>query len=193
MTKSANIESIEKATGKSWEDWLKFLDKAGAKAMAHPDIVHVVYEHLVKSGVFDDSSANQMGRQNSSGWWSQGVTVAYEQHIGRRQPGQRADGSFEISVTKVLGDSMADTMKWWTDKVKGRHEFNGVKTDGEPRLSSTPRAHSWRADLTDGSKLLVTASERSSGKAMIAITIQKLTSTKAAESWRTYCKQLLRN
>ena len=38
MTKSANIESIEKATGISWEDWLKFLDKAGAHSMSHPDI-----------------------------------------------------------------------------------------------------------------------------------------------------------
>ncbi len=191
MTKPSNIESIEKATGKSWPEWLKLLDKAGARQMSHPEIVHVVYEHLVKSGVFDDSVANQKGRQNSSGWWSQGVTVAYEQHVGRRQPGQRADGSFEISVTKVLGDSMDDVMKWWTDRVKTMYSFNGVKLDGEPRISVTPRAHNWRADLADGSKLLVVASERSTGKAMISVTVEKLTSAKAAESWRTFWKQFL--
>lgn len=191
MTKSANIESIEKATKKSWADWLKFLDKVGAKDMSHPDIAHAVYEELAKSGVFDDSAANKEGRQNSSGWWSQGVTVAYEQHIGRRQPGQRADGSFEISVTKVLGDSVADAMQWWTSQAKTMHEFNGTKMAGEPRTSTTKWSHNWRVDLADGTRILVTASARSTGKAMIAITTQKLTTAKAADSWRAYWKKFV--
>ena len=193
MTKPVNIESIEKATGKSWADWLKFMDKIGAKGMSHPDIAHAVYGHLVESKVFDDSAANKDNRQNSSGWWSQGVTVAYEQEIGRRQPGQRADGSFEISVTKVMGGSVSGVMDWWTSHAKTMHEFNGVKVDGEPRTSITKWSHNWRADLADGSKILVTASERSTSKAMISITLQKLSSAEAADSWRAYSKKLLDN
>lgn len=191
MTKPVNIESIEQATGKSWEDWLKFLGKIDAKNLSHPEIAHAVYERLVKSGVFDDSAADQAGRQNSSGWWSQGVTVAYEQQIGRRKPGQRSDGSYEISVTKVMGDSVSDVMKWWTNKTKTIHQFNDVKIAGESRTNVTKWSHNWRADLADGSRLLITASERSSGKAMLSITVQKLTSAKDAEAWRTYWKQFL--
>ena len=94
-------------------------------------------------------------------------------------------------MTKVLGDDMADAMNWWTGKVEGASEYNGVKMAGEPRITVTPRAHNWRADLANGSKLLVSASERSSGKAMISITVEKLTTAKDAESWRTYWKQFL--
>lgn len=167
------------------------MDKIGATKMSHSELAHKVYEHIVASGVFDDTAANTDGRQNSSGWWSQGVTVAYEQHIGKRNPGQRADGSYEISVTKVLGDTMADTMKWWTDKVEGMSEYNGVKLDGEPHMSITPRAHNWRAKLTNGSRLLASASERSSGKAMISITVEKIANAEDAEAWRGYWKQFL--
>lgn len=186
-----NIESIEQATGMPWPEWLEFFESVGAKDLTHPEIAHKAYERIVASGMFDDQAANHEGRQNSSGWWSQNVTVAYEQHIGRRKPGQRADGTYEVSVTKSVGSDMADAMAWWMDMVAGQSEFNGVKLDGEPRTSVTPAAHNWRADLADGSKLLVSASERSSGKAMIAVTVQKLESSKAAESWRTYWKQFL--
>lgn len=186
-----NIESIEQATGLSWPEWLVFFESVGAKDLTHPQIARHAYEHIVASGVLDDTAANARGRQNSSGWWSQNVTVAYEQHIGRRKPGQRADGTYEVSVTKSIGSDMADAFVWWMDMVAGQKEFNGVELDGEPRTSVTPVAHNWRADLADGSKLLVSASLRNSSKAMIAITVQKLSSSKDAEQWRAYWKQFL--
>jgi hypothetical protein len=45
------------------------------------------------------------------GWWTQAVTMAYEQYIGRPVPGQRPDGTFQKSVSKStsLGSSVIVT------------------------------------------------------------------------------------
>ena len=58
---------------------------AGATELGHSKIARwLVEEHRV------------------DGWWAQGITVSYEQARGLRAPGQRADGTFEASVTKTL-------------------------------------------------------------------------------------------
>lgn len=191
MTKPANIEGIEKATGISWDEWIVFLDNIGAKELSHPEIAAKVYERIVESGVFDDTVANRQGRQNSSGWWSQGVTVAYEQHIGRRQPGQRSDGTYEVSVTKTIDGTMDDAMQWWLGKAEGMTEFSGVKLSGEPRSTSTPVARNWRIDLADGTKLLVSTSAKGKDKALMAVTTQKLGSSEDAEAWRAFWREFL--
>jgi hypothetical protein len=79
-TKPINTAAIEKGTGRSWNEWLAFLESIGAEKLSHKQIA----ERVTASG-------------HTSGWWSQSIAVAYEQSIGRRLPGQVEDGTFQAS------------------------------------------------------------------------------------------------
>jgi hypothetical protein len=173
MTKPMNIAAIEKATGKSWEEWLAFFKDIGAKELNHHEISLKVFE------------------TGTPGWWAQSVTVAYEQHIGRRVPGQRSDGKYEVSVTKTLSGTLDDAFAWWLAKVAEVKEFSGVLLAGEPQASKTDKWRHWRVSLSDGSKVIVSASQKAPGKALLAVTSQKLASNEDAEHWRAYWKKFL--
>ena len=93
MTKPVSIAGIVKATKITWPEWLSFFKNVGAKDLTHPEIAAKAYEKMAAS-------------QDSRRWWSQAVTVAYEQHIGRRQPGQRSDGTYEVTLNKTFNLSL---------------------------------------------------------------------------------------
>lgn len=84
-----NTQAIEQATGASWQEWCAFLDESGAAQLDHNAIVR-------KARKF----------KQISGWWAQSVAVAYEQHIGRRKPGQRSDGLFNASASRTIVGSL---------------------------------------------------------------------------------------
>jgi len=86
-------ESVARATGKGWDEWLKVLDRAGARSMEHKEIALLLSR---KCGV--------------PNWWSQMVTVGYEQARGLRDVYQHADGyaantsrTFEVDVERLFG------------------------------------------------------------------------------------------
>lgn len=173
MTKAIETKLFKEKTGKTWEEWITYLDGVNAKDLNHMEIAEKVYE------------------TGCPGWWGQSVTVAYEQHIGRREPGQRDDGSFEVSVSKTLPGTMADAMQWWVSMVGDNKTFNGVQLLSDPRGTVTPVANNWRADLSDGSKLLVSTSDKDTDKALFTITVQKIPTAEAAEKWRNFWKQFI--
>lgn len=178
MTKPANIESIEKTTKILWDDWLKFFKAIDAKDLAHREIADKVYEKL------KDSLEN-------AGWWSQTLTVAYEQHIGRRKPGQRSDGTYEAAVTKTIGNTMDDAMQLWLNFADEGQNFNGVKFDGEPSKTKTSINRHWAVNLADGTRVSADANVRSSGKAMISITHSKLKNAGDKDQWHSYWKNII--
>jgi uncharacterized protein YndB with AHSA1/START domain len=89
--------AVEKATGKTWTQWLRVLDKAGAGSMPHKEIALYLAE---RHGVGD--------------WWSQMVTVGYEQARGLRQKHQKPDG-FEVSSSKTVNAPVADLFAAFQD------------------------------------------------------------------------------
>lgn len=78
-------EAVREATGKSRDEWFELLDAAGATTWKHQAIARWL-----------------VADQGVDPWWSQGVTVAYEQERGIRRPGQRQDGTYETSVTRTV-------------------------------------------------------------------------------------------
>lgn len=78
-------ERLKAATGRVRAEWHALLDAAGAARWKHPEIARWLYE-----------------TQGVDGWWAQGITVGYEQAHGRRLPGQQADGTFSVTVTKTI-------------------------------------------------------------------------------------------
>ncbi|MCO5229370.1 MAG: hypothetical protein M9934_13960 [Thermomicrobiales bacterium] len=83
-------EAITNATGKGWDAWKAILDEWNAPAKSHTEIARYLSD---EHGVPD--------------WWAQGVTVGYERMIGRREAGQRNDGSYSASTSKTIAAPMS--------------------------------------------------------------------------------------
>ena len=85
MAQAISNEAVLKGTGKAWQQWCDALDAANAQNMSHKDIAQwLVTEH------------------GTSHWWTQMLTVNYEQHIGRRVVGQDCTGKFRVSASKTI-------------------------------------------------------------------------------------------
>lgn len=134
MARAQNVKNFDKTTGRSWEDWLGFLEGIGAVSMSHTEAASRVFETVL-----------------TSGWWAQGITVAYEQHIGRRAPGQVGAEQFSTSVTRTLTGSMDEALDRWLRLVGDRKEFDGVVFGRAPKVSRTEKRRFWRCGLADGS------------------------------------------
>ena len=90
-------QAVMKATGRAWDEWLKVLDRAGARAMAHKDIA------LVLSRKFSVPD-----------WWCQMVAVGYEQARGLRKARQTA-GGFIASASKTVSVDVDRLYNAWND------------------------------------------------------------------------------
>jgi hypothetical protein len=171
MTKASNIASIEKSTGKQWDEWLELLNKADAKTLSHLELSKLVEAEL--QGVVDSPS-----------WWAQSVTVAYEQAIGRRVPGQLANGLFELAVSKAVIKPrdvlFAQAVEWF----EGQSILDG-KEYTNPRQTTTPKRSNWRCDFEDGSKFAVTV-EGNEEKSKLVLSHTAVPTQDEANQWKAY-------
>lgn len=99
-TAGISSEAVEKATGRSWDAWLKVLDRDGAKAMSHKQIAELLHT-----------------KHEVAPWWSQMVTVGYEQARGLREANQKADG-YTVSASRVLGVPLSQLYDAWKSARK---------------------------------------------------------------------------
>ncbi|QTX04100.1 hypothetical protein [Agromyces archimandritae] len=149
-TELTGNEAVERATGKSRDAWFALLDGEDATTRTHTEIARLLVEDF---GV--------------DAWWAQGLTVAYEQVRGIRLPGQRADGSFEVSVTRTLPGSEGRTEdEVLAALIAGLVARLGREPDAVSRGVKYPTAR-WRLD--EGA-LTASASPTPSGRTQIGIT-----------------------
>jgi hypothetical protein len=106
-------------TGRSWGEWLAYFDSIGAAALSHQEIV----ARAAESG--------------APPWWRQMVTVAYEQHIGRRLPGQAPDGTFTMNASRSCARSLDDSLDRWTAAFAGTTDIDGLAVTQGPDVSSS--------------------------------------------------------
>jgi hypothetical protein len=144
-------EAVREATGHDRAEWFALLDEGGAARWKHRDIATwLVTEHRVDP------------------WWSQNVTVAYEQARGIRQPGQRQDGSFEASVSRTVALGTTEALRALATVV-------GEELDVEPlSLNLTAKHPTARFPLESGEYVLATASPLANGRSSIGLTWGKM-------------------
>ncbi|MFC7448845.1 hypothetical protein [Rhodococcus daqingensis] len=174
MTRPSNTDAIEKGTGRDWSEWIDLLDSAGAKGLPHNEIARLIQDEW-----------------GTTGWWAQSVTVAYEQQIGRRVPGQDCNGEFSVSVSKTLTGTMDEALSSWVTLVGGRTEFSDVAIFGDAAVSATEKWRYWRCTLEDGTRVGVTIHQKSPDRATLGIGHEKLESADAVEHWRPFWKTLV--
>jgi hypothetical protein len=153
MAANSRIQAVERATNRTWDEWLQYMDVIGAKNLSHHEIATRLLEELD-------------GKIDNVGWWAQSVTVAYEQYIGRRIPGQRPDGTFQTSVSKATKLGMKELMDKWEDFAARDEDVLGLIA-GDVRVSGTEKRITWRTKAHDGSDIRVTSEPKKDGTASI--------------------------
>jgi uncharacterized protein YndB with AHSA1/START domain len=90
---SVTEDAMRANTGKTWEEWFKILDKAGARMM-DPDEIAVLLQ-------------KQTGLSH---WWSQRVALAYAR-------GEPLAKRYEVTLTKIVAVPRATIWEAWHDSA----------------------------------------------------------------------------
>jgi len=126
-------EAVRAKTGKGWAEWFAILDKAGAAAWPHKEIASFLHE------------------QGCGDWWSQMVTVGYEQARGLRVKHQTADG-FTAGASKTVAAPLATLFRAWTDT---RRRAQWLADAADVTVRSATRNKSLRLLWADGTSSIV--------------------------------------
>ncbi|MEJ5997958.1 hypothetical protein [Corynebacterium sp. H130] len=155
-------------TGRTLDEWL--VELGDPNALTHKEMA----AWFVDKGV--------------SPWWAQNLTVAVEQHIGRRVVGQTCAGTFSANASKTVKGEWDPTFEAFTrfmtpDRLP--------MASSEPSTSATEKWRYWRTQLVDGSKVVITCQEKPGGKVTFAVNHDGLEDIVSRETMKTHWRQVL--
>lgn len=176
MVRTMNVAALENGTGKSWSEIEQYLAGIGADQLSHKEIAGKLHEDGI-----------------AEAWWAQSVTVAYEQQIGRRVPGQDCNGEYSVSVSKTIIGELDDALRVWQEHVGSAEAFSAIDISRGPERSSTEKWRYWRCGLSDGSRVNVNIYQKAAGKAALSIQHERLESSEQVEHWRAFWKDYVRD
>ncbi|MDO5618120.1 hypothetical protein [Kocuria sp.] len=171
--------AIADATGLQWARWAQILDDAGGAQLTHKQLAEVAYAAMPAS-------------VDNGGWWAQAVTVAYEQWIGRRVPGQAHDGTFQVSATRTVTGDMQEVFDRWCALAADLTQLDGTEVKDGPRTSGTAKRLHWGVTLVDGSRGSVDVSQKSADKVLVAASQVNLKAADQVDRWRAVWKDQLK-
>lgn len=161
-------EAVEAKTGKNWSRWFKHLDAAGGKKMTHQEIVaHLRDKHDVRP------------------WWTQMITVTYEQARGLREKHQKPSG-FEISVSRTIDAPIGKAYKAWTDEKTRQRWLPDSLTIRKATVNKTIRI-GW----DDGTLVAAAFVHKGNGKCQVVAQHAKLKDAKAGAKMKKYWSEAL--
>jgi hypothetical protein len=164
-------EVIRRNTGRTWDEWFALLDAWGGAERPHPEIARwLVEEHGV------------------GGWWAQGVTVAYEQARGLREPGQRRGGLYEVNASKTVAVPVERLYEAFADPtLRGRWLPGGAL-----EVRTARPGKSIRANWEDGStRLLVAFTARGEAESQVAVTHERVPDSATADKLKAFWRERL--
>jgi hypothetical protein len=161
--------AIEKATGCTWERWVYALDRAKASEWPHRDIATYVQQ-----------------KYKVSDWWAQSVTVGYERIKGLRVPGQRRDGSYEATKSKVIAVPVGK-LYGAVSNAAVRAQWLDVPLD----VTSASKNKSMRARFPDGTPLDFGFVGKGEAKSQVALGHRKLKSPADATRMKAFWTEKL--
>ena len=162
--------AVQRATGKSWDEWFALLDGWQGKTHNHTEIARHVHETY---GI--------------DGWWAQSVTVGYERARGMRALHERPDGfsmnaskTFPVPVERLFAAFVEhDERERWLEAVELR-----------PRTSQPPR--SARFDVLPGeTRLAVTFVTKGPRKAAAQLQQDRLANAEDVARWKALWREEL--
>lgn len=175
-TKASNVGALERASSRSWHDWLALFDAAGAASLSHSDIAKIARDAMPSS-------------LKNPEWWAQDAAIAFEQHMGLRVPGQSSAGDFRVSVSRTLGFGRDDAIERWIASFAAVTHLGHALDNA--RTSRTDKRSFWRASLEGAGKVEVAALAKEPGRSLVTVNHTALTSDTDIEPWRAHWKTCL--
>jgi uncharacterized protein YndB with AHSA1/START domain len=163
-------ERVTAATGRGWQGWFELLDEWGGARHTHTEIARWLREeHGVQS------------------WYSQSITVGYEQARGLRAPGEHADG-FAISASRTIAVPVARLFEAFDDEVLREQWLSGA----DLRLRTATASRSARYDWEDGSTRVNVGFVDAGGvKSTVAVSHERLPDADTAEEMKAWWRERL--
>lgn len=158
-------EAVLKATGRAWEEWLKVLDRAGAKSMEHKEIA------LMLSRKFSVPD-----------WWSQMVSVGYEQARGLRKVGEKANG-FSATASRTVGIPLEKLFSAWSEPRSRMRWLPDAPLKVRRSTDCKSMRMTW---TTGGTDVDVNFAAKGPHKSMVAVEHARLPNPAAATRQKAY-------
>lgn len=159
MTPQVSDEAVAEATGRTFPEWFKLLDKAEAVTWSHAE------------------RAAWLAARGVDEWWAQSVTVEYERARGLRALGQRMDGTYEASLQRTLQAGPA--------RIEALLREAGAALD--PALAVVPRASDTNQGrvlrfASGDERVEIVLSARPDGRCVVRVTQGGLAGAEAREA-----------
>lgn len=174
MVKPISTQAIEANTETSWAEWCAFLDASHAAKLDHNAIVKIAREY-----------------RTISGWWAQSVAVAYEQHIGRRKPGQTSDGLFSASISRTIDGELGTIHTTWCNFASDLMLVDDQEFLRPPTTSATPKRLYWRCKFEDKGSAAMSMEAKGNIKVLIVVEHKSLEHESDVEKKKQSWSELL--
>src|SRR5918995_4660132 len=162
--------AVQRATGKSWDEWFALLDAWQGTTHNHTEIARHVYETY---GI--------------DGWWAQSVTVGYERARGMRALHERPDG-FSMNASKTFPVPVERLFAAFAEQDERERWLEAVEL--RPRTSQPHK--SARFDVLPGeTRLAVTFVTKGPRKAVAQLQQDRLSSAEDVARWKALWKEEL--
>ncbi len=163
--------AVRERTGRGWDEWFALLDTWGATGRTHTEIARWLRdEHGVES------------------WWSQNVTVTYEQARGTRVPGQGADGYFSATGSKTVAVSVDRLFEAFADEDLRSRWLPGV----ELSVTTSTAPKSFRAGWEDGATRIAAGFvAKGEAKAQLAVRHERIGNAEDAALMKAFWRERL--
>ncbi len=162
-------ESMQRGSGKTWDEWFVILDGWSATAQTHKAIA----DYLCRE-------------QAVSGWWAQSITVGYERARGMRDKHQRPNG-YSVNASKTVAVPVSKLFAALTDEALRDRWLE----PGTLRLRSSKSDRAASFDAADGTRLAAFITDKGAAKSSVALQHDKLADADAVETWRAFWKPRL--
>lgn len=164
--------AVQRATGRAWAEWFAILDAAGALKWPHMQIAAWLHEHH---------------GANAGDWWSQMVTVGYEQARGLRDANQKPDG-YSASASKTIGVPLAALYKAWSDARQRTRWLGSVAIT----IRKATVGRSMRITWSDGrTNVDVNFYAKGRDKCSVSVQHDKLPNAAAAQKMKSFWQERL--
>ena len=162
--------AVQRATGKTWDEWFALLDAWHGTAHNHPEIARHVHETY---GI--------------DGWWAQSVTVGYERARGMRALHERPDG-FSVNASKTFPVPVERLFAAFVEPEERERWLEGI----ELRNRTSQPNKSARFDvLPEDGRLAVTFVARGPEKAAAQLQQERLADAEEVARWKALWKEQL--
>ena len=158
-------EAVLKATGRAWEEWLKVLDKAGARAMPHKEIALMLSR-----------------RFSVPDWWSQMVSVGYEQARGLRKAYQKPSG-YSATASRTVGIPLDKLFTAWSEPAQRSRWLPDAPLEVRRSTDGKSMRMTWTAG---NSSVVVGFTAKGPGRSMVALEHGKLPDAASVTKQKAY-------